>query len=781
MILLTGSGTQYLARFQQPYSLEARSETTVELVDASLVRASKQKISVRNQIGNTDTPGRSEGNSGLKEDTRQIAEDRSKQKEAPLITSRWVPTNGPEGTSGGRAGLFATSKRNLYAVAARGIYQLTADGNAWALICESSPTRQFQMPMAEQDESLYVLTSDELLASTDEGETWDVVSTRPKGRAFELLIMDEAFYLVFEKHIFRSDDAGKRWIPMMQDLHAYIAETRGPPDISISDAVALNNAVFIGTNRGLYRVTAGNWDKLPLHGSQFINTLVATQGRLYVIAGSDFTSSTDLFEESRKLDHSVEILKHPPRIFRSTDLGDTWVDLSPIKGNRTGGRLWMALPPTHDDSRLQMFSGIQLVAVGERLTLMGTGVQLRSNDSGDTWTHIKIGGDVLSQSVFPVVALDENNFYTSDISGIARSTDAGVSWHPFVTGMVNSHVQELFTLDDALYALTAEGIFKSVDLGETWTFVRMEDDSSVASKGQLRKKRKRQELLSHAKIEKINNALYISNSTADNVALFRLSTDERVLKPVQRMPVFAQDTLQVEWQKRFDAVRNSSPIPNMSEISRLRKADMPRIMEERLTNGGFTIADNTVFMEYRRKLLRWHRSERLWFDTGLVDSTERAHGADTSKGFTLSASDNVVYAGKRDGSLFQSLNSGDSWKEVTADLPFSFAYFRDIVFAGTTVYLITDQGVVNSRDGINWNALTDTEGKRIPISRIAVDRSSIYGVSTQGVYRINPKTNTWIQISPEIPYEATALTVDRGILYIGTRHSGVLRLQLNEL
>ena len=441
----------------------------------------------------------------------------------------------------------------------------------------------------------------------------------------------------------------------------------------------------------------------------------------------------------------------------------------------------MTLPPTDDDFRLQMFSGIQLVAVGERLTVMGAGVQLRSNDSGDTWPRIKIGGDVLSQSVFPVVALDENNFYTSDISGIARSTDAGVSWHPFVTGMVNSHVQELFTLDDALYALTAEGIFKSVDLGETWTFVRMEDDSSVASKGQLRKKRKRQELLSHAKIEKINNALYISNSTADNVALFRLSTDERVLKPVQRMPVFAQDTLQVEWQKRFDAVRNSSPIPNMSEISRLRKADMPRIMEERLTNGGFTIADNTVFMEYRRKLLRWHRSERRWFDTGLVDATERAHGADTSKGFTLAASDNVVYAGKRDGSLFQSLNSGNSWKEVTADLPFSFAYFRDIVFAGTTVYLITDQGVVNSRDGINWNALTDTEGKRIPISRIAVDGSSVYGVSTQGVYRINPKTETWIQISPEIPYEATALTVDRGILYIGTRHSGVLRLQLNEL
>ena len=105
VMLLMGSGTQYLARFQQPYSLDARSETTVELVDTSLVSTSKQKLSVRNQFGNTDTPGKNERNIGPKEDTRQIAADRSKQKEAPLIKSRWIPTNGPEGTSGGRVGL----------------------------------------------------------------------------------------------------------------------------------------------------------------------------------------------------------------------------------------------------------------------------------------------------------------------------------------------------------------------------------------------------------------------------------------------------------------------------------------------------------------------------------------------------------------------------------------------------------------------------------------------------------------------------------------------------
>ena len=773
VILLMGSGTQYLARFQQPYSLDVRSETTVELVDTSLVRASKKKLDVRNQFGNTDVPGRNKANTNLGRDARQIVADQSERSNTSVAKSPWMPMGGPEGTSGGRAGLFATSKRQLYAVAARGVYRLTENEDAWTLICESSPTRQFQIPMAERGDTLYVLTPDELLASTDEGETWDTVGPRPEGRAFELLITDRAFYLVFEKHIFRSDDAGKSWIPMMQELHAHIARTNGSPDISISDAVALDNSVFVGTNRGLYRITTGVWERLPFYGPQFINALVATGGKLYVVAGPDFTQSA-FTQDYQNLDFSVKILKFPPRIFRSTDLGDTWVDISPVEGKGTGGRLWMEVPPTDDGFRLQMFSGIQLAAVGEKLVVMGTRVLLHSSDSGDTWTDIEADRNALSQSIFPVVALDENNFYTSDISGIARSMDAGVSWHPFSTGMVNSHVLSLVTVENALCALTPEGVVRSTDLAESWAFVPVDAGGVVVNDGKLQKKQAVPDLLSHAKIAKANGSLYVSNSTADNVGFYHLSADRDVLMSVQGIPAFVEDTLQVEWQKK------TNKAPKDRELNRKEKADRPRIIEEYLTNGGFAITDETVFMEFRHKLFRWRKGEAQWFNTGIVDTTERAPGADTSKGLTLAASQNVVYAGKRDGSLFQSLDGGESWKEITADLPFAFAYFEEIVFAGPTVYLVTNQGVMNSHDGINWNALTDTVGNRILLTRIAVDGDSVYGVCSQGVYRIDTGTNTWIQMSSEIPYKITAFTVDRGIFYIGTRHRGVLRLHLNQ-
>ena len=70
--------------------------------------------------------------------------------------------------------------------------------------------------MTEHGDTLYLLTSDELLASTDGGETLDVLGARPQGRAVALIITDSiqaradiTMYLVLRTAVFRSEDAGK--------------------------------------------------------------------------------------------------------------------------------------------------------------------------------------------------------------------------------------------------------------------------------------------------------------------------------------------------------------------------------------------------------------------------------------------------------------------------------------------------------------------------------------------------------------------------------------------
>lgn len=54
VVMMLGISNQYLARFQRPYSFDATSEMTVELIDVPIVLDLTSKPDVRNQFGNTD-------------------------------------------------------------------------------------------------------------------------------------------------------------------------------------------------------------------------------------------------------------------------------------------------------------------------------------------------------------------------------------------------------------------------------------------------------------------------------------------------------------------------------------------------------------------------------------------------------------------------------------------------------------------------------------------------------------------------------------------------------
>ena len=58
---MLGVSNQYLTRFQKPYSFDAKSEPTIEIIDAFIVLDIAAKPSVRNQVGRVDTPEESRG------------------------------------------------------------------------------------------------------------------------------------------------------------------------------------------------------------------------------------------------------------------------------------------------------------------------------------------------------------------------------------------------------------------------------------------------------------------------------------------------------------------------------------------------------------------------------------------------------------------------------------------------------------------------------------------------------------------------------------------------
>ena len=736
VILMMGFGPRTSSRFQQPYSFDATSEMVVELIDATIIRELKRKSDARTEFGKGDTPNK---NSGIGRQSELLFVEAVQADEANVSVPdpQWIQTKGPGGISS--PGLFLASDRTLYLIAETGLYQLTKKADAWTFVSSSGPNREFNPVMAERGDALYVLTPNEVLVSTDRGKTWDSLGERPEGRAVALVITDApqertiqnadmTMYLVLRTEVFRSEDAGKQWEFIAHVLRSDVVPDTGGPDFRIWDACTVDNMLFVGTNRGLFRFT-DKWGKLPVPTPQGIKSLAVAENGLYVGTIIGPRQGTDWSPHAS--------------VFYSADLGDFWTDIT----------------PSTREHPVKLIAAVEVVPVGDTLMLVGSGGVLFSYDHGKTW--VDPGRDSDMSGAFPVVALDESNFYRINYypSEIIRSTDGGHSWHPFMTGLVSSDVQNLIAIKDVLYAVTGGKIAKSADGGESWETVDVYDGGRLLI----------------PRVETTDDALYVSSISSNRTQLFHLRAEDEALVPVQGFPDFDEDNLYVEWKKRLTEARETNV--NVRETEKLWQESLHLIAKEDTTNGGFTLAGETVFMEHRRKLFRWRPGETAWHYTGLEDRGELS--PIDGKGLALAVSGNVIYAGKREGNLFRSLDNGDTWNDITENLAFPFAYFKEIVFAGSTVYVSTDVGVMSSLNGEVWHALTDTDGNTLLINRIATDGLTLYGVCDSGVYRVDDQTGTWRQVAPEAPYTATSVAIDGNTLYIGTKHSGVIRFQRN--
>ena len=112
---------------------------------------------------------------------------------------------------------------------------------------------------------------------------------------------------------------------------------------------------------------------------------------------------------------------------------------------------------------------------------------------------------------------------------------------------------------------------------------------------------------------------------------------------------------------------------------------------------------------------------------------------------------------------------------MTSSLPLRFERFNDIIFAGSTVYVATDAGVLVSENGEHWRAITDKAGIHTLIDRIAVDATTVYGASNEGVYRLNHR-DEWEEILPEVPDSVVSLVINGDQFYIVTKRRGMFHI-----
>ena len=389
IMLMLSIGSQYLARFQKPYSLDAQTEMTVELIDAPIVLNLEVKPDIQNQLGNSKALGKSD-NRGEKPDAVLLAALQDEGEDVSVPKQKWIQGNVPGGASSVIT-LFPTPDREIYIVDGGGtIYKLPTDGTEWQYVSDISslPIKSWDgaAPMAKWNNTLYIVVSNELFASTDGGETWLSVGKCPEGDVIGLVIMNEMFYLGLTNQFSRSADAGKNQVFRSVDAGKTWTAVGDGLTGRVDTLYTIQNTLFATTDIGLYRFDVGSWVRLqfPVPEAGGIRSFAGTEKNLYVMV---------LLDENKVNDDDAE---QTWWIFRSTDKGDSWTDITPtITWSITGHKPWVTLTAVKNTLLVVGWNGAAVA---------------RSIDNGDTWTLEETASiSAMFASVSEAVALNKQD------------------------------------------------------------------------------------------------------------------------------------------------------------------------------------------------------------------------------------------------------------------------------------------------------------------------------------------------------------------------------------
>lgn len=643
-----------------------------------------------------------------------------------------------KGPAGGNvSNLFVTSQKELYATAGTRLYRLDDNSTEWVLINAGLPISHRTL-IAERNDTLYIATQKHLFVSTDRGVTLIPVGPLPGRGAVALLITDPS-------QVRRPQNAqSEMYLVLTNGVlrstdagKTWYPFNEGLTAPEIQAAAVIDNALFLGTNP-LFLGTK--------HGLYRLNTGVWEKLPIAPAQTIESLAVADnrIYFNAR---HEGEL---PNLLYVSNDFGESWTDITP-------------------PHQLNPFD--KLAAIGDTLWVIGDGI-LSSTDAGNTWADLGPHGHghAFRVNSGSAVALDEDTFFLGSLmgTGVVRSDDAGKRWHPFTAGIAATDIQDIAQVNNVLYAATHTGIATSTDGGTQWTYIQPVEPFSLTS------------------LTVFGDSLYLRRNSGDSAnGLLHLQPHTDTPHPVEGMPVYVAANPDTEVKRVPNATADHPPI---------------KIEEGKIQSAGeFAISGDTFYIEYERKLYRWTRGEHKWHDTGMQDAP--AFGNNYFNGLQFAVSGKVIYLGKSDGSLFQSFDGGDTWRDITATFPFpldrsklplielsevqemmrKLPHFKDIVYVGNTVYITTNDGSAMSNDGENWQPLTNEKSVPITISEFAVKGTTLYGASETGAYRLNNETNTWIQVAPDVPGGVTSLVVADDVLYIGTNYRGILRLPLHGL
>jgi hypothetical protein len=313
----------------------------------------------------------------------------------------------------------------------------------------------------EYDSMIYAGTSEGVIRSEDNGQTWAQTSKGLVTKVLSLVSKDSFIIAGTNRGIYRSSDGGNNWI------------LASAPDTSVDALIrtnknlvagALNGGLYVSTNVGGQWITSVSGLPIPKIRSLWTNgaTLLAgaarpdpgggsiyqseDEGFSWHIASTGLSAISDVMAIAGK-DSFVYIGTGSDGVFRSKVETIEW---TPI------------------DSGLSPNAEVFAMLIRGSSLFIGTvnGMYKSTND-GTSWTPLDSG-----MLVFPtaLLARDSNLFEACWWAGMFLSTNEGSSWTPVKTGLRNSVSGPLLVFNGFLFAGTEEcGLFRTSDLGNSWT------------------------------------------------------------------------------------------------------------------------------------------------------------------------------------------------------------------------------------------------------------------------------------------------------------------------
>ncbi len=303
-----------------------------------------------------------------------------------------------------------------------------------------------------------------LYRSTDDGQTWtsasagiertlisDIIASGPN-----LLAAVAASRCPEHLNIFKSTDNGTTWSP-----------TAGLDGRVVNSFAIKGNFVYAGiasvTGSGLFR-SADNGNTWQAVDSPIDDgDVVFVSGDAIIVADANFIwrstddgVSWDVVEQFA-LTGIQGFARAGTRLFAAANSG--------METSDDNGATWKF---TYFDGGVASFA-----SDGTTIYLGSASKVYRSTNLGNTWIDSSVG---LGKGNIQAMLVEGNTLYAAtptDAAGIYRSTNGAANWSRAATGLpVGSNIRSLAVLGAYLYAGTnGDGIYRSLNHGATWTKV----------------------------------------------------------------------------------------------------------------------------------------------------------------------------------------------------------------------------------------------------------------------------------------------------------------------